>query len=228
MKVFAIKLKDKLDNSSLELLLALIDKKKRERLEKFVFWQDLQRGLFADLFIRKVIVDTFGVLNEEIEFGFSNFGKPYIKNINDFHFNISHSGDWIVCVIDKNSVGIDIEKISTINLDISKNFFSNKEHEDLMLSNEPFDYFFKLWTLKESYIKYLGKGLSHPLNSFTMHLKENGIKIESEERILNDIFFKQYNIEEGYKLAACGEKDNFPQNLVFLSLDDLLSTFKYN
>ena len=173
MKVFAIKLKDKLDNSSLESLLALIDKNKRERLEKFVFWQDLHRGLFADLFIRKVIVDTFGVLNEEIEFGFSNFGKPYIKNINDFHFNISHSGDWIVCVIDKNSVGIDIEKISTIDLDISKNFFSNKEHEDLMLSNDPFDYFFKLWTLKESYIKYLGKGLSHPLNSFTMHLKEN-------------------------------------------------------
>lgn len=228
MNLYAININEAIDEELVQLLLTKIDSKKRRRLEKFVFRKDLLRSLYADLILRKKIIEDFDIRNDEIIFTNNKFGKPRCVNLPDFHYNLSHSGDWVICAIDKSPVGIDIEKISTVDLNISKSFFSNKEHEDLMLSNDPFDYFFTLWSLKESYIKFIGKGLSHPLDSFTMHLKENRIKIESEERILNEIFFKQYNIEEGYKLAACGEKDNFPKNPIFLSLGDLLSTFKYN
>lgn len=141
MKVFALKITNKLNDFISKSLLSIIDEDKRERLLRFVFWQDMHRSLFADLLVRKIIIDTFNLVNEEIYFSVNEYGKPYCEFLNDFHFNVAHSGEWVVCAIDKEPIGIDIEEISTIDLDISKNFFSDKEHEDLLLSNDPYDYF---------------------------------------------------------------------------------------
>jgi 4'-phosphopantetheinyl transferase len=226
MKVFALKITNKLNDFISKSLLSIIDEDKRERLLRFVFWQDMHRSLFADLLVRKIIIDTFNLANEEIYFSVNEYGKPYCEFLDDFHFNVSHSGDWVVCTIDKNPIGIDIEKISTIDLDISKNFFSDKEHEDLMLSNDPFDYFFTLWSLKESYIKFIGKGLSHPLNSFSMKLLNNNkIYIESYNQILENIYFKQYMIDDGYKMAVCSLNPNMPKELFIYTINDVVKTF---
>jgi 4'-phosphopantetheinyl transferase len=225
MKVFALKITNKLDDLTSKTLLSAIDEKKRERLLKFVFWQDMHRSLFADLLIRKIMIEEYDLTNEEIYFTVNEYGKPNCDILNDFHFNISHSGDWVVCAVDKNPIGIDIEEISTIDLDISKNFFSDKEHNDLILSNNPFDYFFTLWSLKESYIKFLGKGLSHPLNSFSMRFLDEKIVIESYDQILEKIYFKQYQIDDGYKMALCCLNLKMPEEVIIYTINDLINTF---
>lgn len=225
MKVFALKITNKLDDLTSDLLLSVIDKDKQERLLKFVFWQDMHRSLFADLLIRKIIMDSSDLENENISFKENEFGKPYIESINNFHFNVSHSGDWIVCAIDKNPIGIDIEKISTIDLEISKNFFSDKEHEDLLLSNDPYDCFFTLWSLKESYIKFIGKGLSLPLGRFSMRFSNERIVVESYDQILENIYFKQYLIDDNYKMAACSLNPNMSNAVNILSINDVVNTF---
>ena len=226
MKVYAVRSSVKLRQSLIEHLLGFVSVDKCERLKKFIFWQDLHRSLFADLLVRKIIVDTFDIFNKEIEFGVNEFGKPYCKNINNFYFNVSHSGDWIVCAVDKGSVGIDVEKISTvIDLGISENFFSNKEHDDLLSKIDPFDYFFTLWSLKESYIKFIGKGLSHPLNTFSMKLNNSKIYIESQNKILEDIYFKQYNIDKEYKMAVCGSNPDMPENVIMYNISKVIEPF---
>lgn len=226
MNVFAVKINNKLDDPVLRDLLGLIDNKKRDRLLKFVFWQDLHRSLFADLLVRKIIIDTFNLSNDEIYFSVNQYDKPYCEFLDDFHFNISHSGDWVVCAIDNKPIGIDIEKISTcLDLGISENFFSNKEHEDLLSKIDPFDYFFTLWSLKESYIKFIGKGLSHPLNTFSMKLLSNKIYIESNNKILEDIYFKQYNIDKDYKMAACSLSSDMPDKVIIYSVSEVIKPF---
>jgi 4'-phosphopantetheinyl transferase len=193
---------------------------------KFINWEDLQRGLLADLLVRKVLIEKRNLSNEEICFSINEYGKPFCNSLDDFHFNVSHSGSWIVCAVDRKPVGIDVEKISTIDLDISKNFFSEEEHSDLLLSKDPWDYFFTLWSLKESYIKFIGKGLSHPLNSFSMKLSSNSkISIEVENKILEDIYFKQYRLDEGYKMAVCSSHPNMPEHLVMYTIGDMVNTF---
>jgi len=176
--------------------------------------------------VRKVLIEEINLRNEEIQFSINAYGKPYCDFLDDFHFNVSHSESWVVCAVDCYPVGIDIEKISTIDLDISKNFFSGKEHEDLLLSNDPFEYFFTLWSLKESYIKFIGKGLSHPLNGFSIKMsKDSRINIEIDNKILENIYFKQYSIDKGYKMAVCSSHSDMPEYPIIYTVDDLVDSF---
>lgn len=60
---------------------------------------------------------------DQIVFQTEGNGKPVVRHIPSFHFNLSHSGDWVVCAIDDAPVGIDIEEIKPIDLAIAKRFF---------------------------------------------------------------------------------------------------------
>ncbi|MFA8434924.1 MAG: 4'-phosphopantetheinyl transferase superfamily protein [Marinifilaceae bacterium] len=226
MKVFGLKIPGGLEETTRNALLDFVDESKRDRLLKYVFPEDLQRGLFADLLVRKILLDTCRLSNDEIYFSTNDYGKPYCEFLDDFHFNVSHSGEWVVCAVGKKPVGIDIEQISKIDLDISKNFFSDKEYADVLSSDKPYDFFFTLWSLKESYIKFLGKGLSHPLNSFSMRfLSDTKIHIEINDKIEENINFKEYGIEDGYKMAVCCMCPNLPESPVIYTFNDLVDTF---
>ena len=199
MDVYAVRLnfQEKIDPVVLERLLNCVTLDKKERLKRFYHMEDTLRGLFADLLIRDVIMQKTGLPNEDISFTTNDYGKPFLKDRNDVQFNLSHSGVWVVGVIDHQVVGIDVERVQEIDLDISKNYFSPDEHEDLMSKADKFDYFFTLWALKESYIKILGKGLSHPLDAFSIKFITPGdIIIKVEGQRIGDIFFRQYDIDQ--------------------------------
>lgn len=226
MEISAISFSERLDDFVCNFLLSQVSDVKRERLLRFYNWEDLHRGLFADLLVRKALIEKVNVNNKEISFSANEYGKPHCEFLDNFHFNVSHSGKWVVCAIDSNPIGIDIEKISPIDLDISKNYFSNREHENLMRSNNPFEYFFTLWSLKESYIKFIGKGLSHPLNSFSIVFANNSkINIEVDTRILESTFFKQYDVDKDYKMAVCCSHSDMPEQPVIYSINDIVNFF---
>jgi 4'-phosphopantetheinyl transferase len=110
----------------------------------------------------------------------------------NIHFNISHAGEWVLCAISNTEIGIDIELIQPIDLDIAKYYFSEVEYMDLQRKEgaEKVSYFFDLWTLKESYIKARGMGLSIPLKDFCIRITHEGITFSGKEMNEN-WFFKQ-------------------------------------
>ncbi|MEH7856414.1 4'-phosphopantetheinyl transferase superfamily protein, partial [Bacillus thuringiensis] len=125
------------------------------------------------------------------------------------------SGEWVICTTANFNVGIDIEKVSEIEvLKLAKEFFSADEFYDIsnMNSDEQINCFFDLWTLKESYIKTIGKGLYTPLNSFS--IKKESRTLISYKNIPKNFYFKQYNIDPNYKLSACATRDEFPQEII--------------
>jgi 4'-phosphopantetheinyl transferase len=164
--------------------------------------------------------------NEEIAFTNDYYGKPSFKKMEGVEFNLSHSGVWVVGVIDDRPVGIDVEQVQPIDLEISENYFSGDEHRDLMSKPDKYDYFFTLWSLKESYIKILGKGLSHPLNAFSMSFTETGeIIIKVEGKRIGDIFFRQYDIDKQYKMAVCATHDRIPHDVHIVTVEELAGRF---
>ncbi|PES85689.1 4'-phosphopantetheinyl transferase [Bacillus cereus] len=193
----------------------LISNEKRERMKRLLNLCDINRTLIGDLLIRSLVCQKYKISNEEIRFIYNDYGKPFVENFSDFHFNISHSGEWVVCGTANSNVGIDIEKVSEIEaLKLANEFFSDEEFYDIssMNSDEQINYFYDIWTLKESYIKTIGKGLYIPLNSFS--IKKESRTLISYKNISKDFYFRQYSIEPNYKISACATREEFPQDII--------------
>lgn len=223
-RIFAVQIQDNIEKRQLYSLLSYVSQEKREKMLKFSSIIDMQRSLIAEVLIRIIINKELGLLNDQIIFKINEYNKPFLKRSDNFHFNISHSGKWIVCGIGCFPLGIDIEEIKNIEIkEIAKNFFSNLEYEDLMKrsKDEQMSYFYQLWTLKESFVKQKGKGLSISFNSFSLEIKDKGILFKSEEHE-NDIYFKQYKDIENYELALCSESKVFPKSVIIKTVKEVL------
>ncbi len=168
--------------------------------------KDQQRTLLAEIQLRAILKRHYHYNNRDIILFANSKNKPYLINIPLF-FNISHSGNWVCCAISDRIVGTDIERIRKIKTDIAGRFFSHHENNKLnqLKGDEKLHYFFDLWTIKESYLKLIGKGLSHPLNSFSVELQPDGKhSIKNATGINLDLEVLTFNGIDGYKLAVIG------------------------
>lgn len=221
MKIYTVRI-NKIEKNIFDELLTFISNEEKERILKFRRFEDTLRGLTSKILLRYIIVSILGKKNSSICISKNEYGKPYLTGVDNFHFNLSHSGDWVVCAIDNMPIGIDVEKIHDVGLDLSERFFSEEEHKYL-ISLEDIrrrESFFEIWTLKESYIKADGRGLSIPLNSFSFTITNRCIDFKTTNQ-LNQCYFKQYDIDTSYKLAVCSMNFDFPENPVIINFEDL-------
>ena len=120
----------------------------------------------SKLSTKELLNKVLEIYNINSEIIYNEYGKPYLKN-NEIYFNLSNSHDYSVCVVSNSEVGIDIEKITFKSTIIDK---ICTEDEKKLIKNS--DDFTKIWTKKESFVKYLGIGLSYGLkNVDTLILK---------------------------------------------------------
>jgi len=215
LEIYAVRSVERIEDGEFQKLLGCLTAEKQEKVKRFHRWEDSQRAAIAEILIRAVVCTKFGFPNGEIDFDKNDYGKPFIKNRPDFHYNISHSGDWVICAVDNALVGIDVETVKPMDFGIAKRFFSKEECNDLMMKEESqrLAYFFDLWTLKESYIKADGRGMSIPLDSFTIKVSDEKIWVETDNE-LKDCFFKKYNIDEKYKCSVCSVGNDFPSEII--------------
>ena len=135
-------------------------------VERYVRWQDRQSVLLGKMLLLKGLRQHMGQGATLEEFSYAPHGRPFLIRRNRIDFNISHSGGHVVCAITPTGrVGIDIEKIRSLNLMDFKAFLRATEWDDIWKAKEPFDMFFSCWTKMESVIKADGRGLSVPLYS---------------------------------------------------------------
>ena len=137
IEIYAIKEIQKIETMKFEKLLL-----NKERSNRIIKWEIARRSLIADILIRTIICKKLKIEAKLISISRNKYGKPYLCNNKAFHFNISHSGDWIVCTIDESTIGIDIEMIKSIDLDIAKYFFSIKEQKFLLMKKNQKDFRF--------------------------------------------------------------------------------------
>lgn len=149
---------------------------RRVRISKHRNEADKKRSLIAELLIRKAAYEKLMIPIDKVKISYNPYGKPYIANARKFKFNVSHSGSYVVIAVSEYGVGIDIEKIREIDMGIAQRFFTKNEYsfiESLASEVDKKNVFYMYWTLKESYIKAIGKGLNIPLNSFEFAIGNN-------------------------------------------------------
>ena len=98
------------------------------------------------------------------------------------------------------------------------------ESEDMnkLEGAEKNNYFFDLWTLKESYLKLLGKGLTKALNTFTVRKSESGFTLEDTSGKTEKIYFRQYYPDVNHICSVCSFSDQFTDNLEILHPQNIL------
>lgn len=152
----------------------------------------------ADYLCRTALSEFCGIEKEQIEFAVSANGKPVAVNCN-VHFNISHSGDCVVCAVSDKEIGIDIEKIRSTNPKAAERFACPDEI-DYIRSNETG--FFEIWTLKEAYFKCIGTGLGADIKNVSFRIDKNGVLCSKKGF---DCSF--LNIADGYICSVCEKKN---------------------
>ncbi len=183
-------------------LCASLSGERQQKICRFRFAQgrflSLGAGLLLDYGLRR-----YGLRESEVAVGYRENGKPYLPDYPEIHFNLSHSGSIAMAVFAEQEAGCDIEQIGVSDLRVARRFFAVPEQEkleaaaDLQESNE---WFYRFWTLKESFIKATGKGMQMPLNEFCIHMGPP-ITVEAGGEWL-DYGFQEF-VLPGYKAAIC-------------------------
>lgn len=177
-----------------------MDPGRREKIAEMVQKTDKCRMLAAGHLLRDALFAR-GYRLKELTVQKNEHGKPYMKELPDFYYNLSHSGEYAVCAVSDQPVGIDIEGIR---------FAEEKDWERMdhlaariMTADEQAAYwkirpeerpveFTKLWTKKESVAKLLGCGMQLPFGQIdTLHA---------------GTFFQTWQ-KEGYVICVAAEEN---------------------
>lgn len=163
-----------------------VSSKRQDKIRMYHFIKDKKLSCGAELLLNKML---FEENISDPKYSEDYYHKPYIKN-HDIEFNLSHSKEMVACAISDKTVGIDIEYVEKdIDLNIAKQYFYDKEYENIIQSENKADEFFKYWVLKESFMKYTSLGFNLELNEFNIDIKDEDINVilKNKKKTLSQI-----------------------------------------
>lgn len=100
---------------------------------------------------------------ETLQIQYHTYHKPYFAEHPELHFNLSHCDGLAVCLLSSTECGVDAECRRQVRPGILRKVFTSEEQQLVLGSFDPDLEFMKIWTLKESYVKAIGRGLAYPL-----------------------------------------------------------------
>lgn len=180
------------------------------KANKFVRPVDQRRHLATRAMVRELLSQYYPLEPAMWRFVTNDFGKPTIDATitADLYFNVSHTSEVIVCAITSfPEIGIDVEdRIPNDLHEVSQHFFAKSEID--WLNESPNDQaarerFTTIWTMKEAYIKAVGKGLSIPLDSFSVAPTRATASAKDQE--VNGFRFRRF-AAEGATIAVAYPK----------------------
>jgi 4'-phosphopantetheinyl transferase len=232
LSVHALDLGYDMEKYQVEPLLRFVGETTVLRLQRFHRQEDACRTLYGELLARMALMVRESLKNEAIVFSTDSYGKPSCAGKENLYFNISHSDRWVVCALDERPVGVDIERIAPFVEGLEQTCFSGPERRDLQAcsGSDRIVRFYSLWTAKESYMKMVGKGMSLPIQSFTIQPGLNGrLELLSGGCDLTPPFFWQYKIDREFCLTVCSVRDAFPSSVKYWTVADINVFFsEYN
>lgn len=148
----------------------------QERWQRFRLEGDRQRFLLARALVRSVLAAYVQQLPQALQFARNRYGKPELVQVDadpaqHLKFNISHTqGLLVLAVTLADEIGVDVESTTreAEMLALAERYFAASE-VSMLRAAAPLqlrELFFRLWTLKEAYVKARGLGLQLGLDSF--------------------------------------------------------------
>lgn len=204
-----------------------VSEERRQKICRMRQYKDQCLSLAAELLLIRACKD-YGINYYEQHLIYNEHHKPAWAH-SPMHFNLSHSHHRALCVTDYMPVGCDVEYVDGDHTDIARRYFTPEECQALAACNTAEDKrrnFYRLWTLKESYMKCTGLGFHLPLNQFGISLHTQPVQLlrPTDKHSYN---FYEYTHDNDYQYAAClqhnkGMNSTPPDNILWkhCRLDD--------
>jgi len=163
---------DLLMHEAAEACASLLSEGELTRCQSLRFERDRREYLATHALARTALSHYCATAPEAWRFSHNQVGKPALDSDCGLHFNLANSSGLVVCLIsDGAEVGVDVEAYTHQEqiAELAPHVFSPLElaQLDALSGAERLDRGLSLWTLKESYIKARGMGLSLPLKMFS-------------------------------------------------------------
>ncbi len=205
--------------ASFDEKVAMLYPARREKVLRLKNRRAAIASVATGLYLQEIVKQELGIEPENLVIETNEHGKPMVAGHPDFFFNISHSGDRVLIGFGNSPVGVDVELVKEKEMDkkIAQRCFTEWEQEFIKAVEEnSFDdihkleewKFFIIWTMKEAYLKYIGTGISVPLDSFEVKPIEHKVLVNSVEQGVKNIFGKDHQDgEDAYIYSVCVDED---------------------
>lgn len=178
--------------------LGMLDRDERDRAARFRLELDRREFIAAHALLRSILTYYLDQPAAAWRFWTDANGKPVLAGemgLPEFQFNISHTRGLVAATVAFHcKLGIDVEKIDRAKVDFSvaEKYFAPSEIAMLRRTPEPERplWFFRLWTVKEAYLKAIGTGLGTSLDSFAVAFDPIRIRFPSARDDPNHWYFE--------------------------------------
>ncbi|MCC2324139.1 MULTISPECIES: 4'-phosphopantetheinyl transferase family protein [Bacillus] len=219
-----------MNKANYQRLYSVMDDFIKVKVDEMRKYEDRQRTILGNFLVKYFIAKKVNANIEDIKLEEDEFGKKKIVNHVGYCFNISHSGEWVFIGIAESEIGVDVEKIESLDFLNIASYFSKEEKEYLTkLDSKVLEMeFFRIWTAKESYIKYKGLGMVIPLESFSVPISENENFVKTlYEKESKEAFVTSSKINEEYYISVCGNSAMEQLELIYLDLKNEIGLSDY-
>jgi 4'-phosphopantetheinyl transferase len=157
-------------------LFAVLDGEERLRADRLRRPADRSGFIAAHGLTRLLLGQLTGTAPAALRFDRIAGAKPRIAGYAGLDFSLTHTRGLVACAAARGlRVGLDAEALDTAipAMAIARSYFSPDEAQ--RVATDGADAFFRLWTLKEAFLKATGAGLRRPLNTVAMRLDPPGL-----------------------------------------------------
>lgn len=172
---------------------------RQQRIHNLKQEKSRKQSMGVGLLLQKVLA-LYHMQDSQVYVG--EHGKPMIDGL---EFSLAHSGNLVICAVSYKPVGCDVEAIREAPKGVAERYFSDGEKTYLSrFFGEEYNHaFFRIWTMKESYVKMTGEGLGVPFEAYEV------IFDQGHEKVLRDGKMQSCHISsvelQGYIISVCAE-----------------------
>jgi len=217
IKLYYMRLEgDSSDEQSLALY-EMLPERRKEAVDRARNPEIAKKRLYTGAFLQYVLAKETGIFAERLQYEYNEWGKPALVG-SDIHFNLSHSGDYVVLAVSDQPIGIDVEHKTKNYESLAKRCFCPEEYADIMSvdTREGQEIrFLEYWTMKEAYIKLRGEGMRIPFRSFLIERQA-----ETLSKISGQDIFEKTIFLDAYCISMCSEKKEALKTIVLSGEED--------
>ncbi|MGN0823851.1 MAG: 4'-phosphopantetheinyl transferase family protein [Candidatus Coproplasma sp.] len=203
---------EKLPENALERMCANLSAERKEKVKSQKCERDKLLSAAAGYILEQALKSE-GVASFSL--CYNQNGKPYLRD-GKVYFNLSHSGSVAVCAVSDREVGVDVQAFRPVKDELLKKVCTQAEYSFVTADGgEILQRFCRVWALKESVMKCLGKGLSLSPKKIEMDFSSKTCaKIDGKD---SKLYFKEYGLN-GYCIAVCCQLNAFAPDMIKVSL----------